>query len=117
MTLTDRIATLQKAREAANAVLQEIERQNDADLTSSGPERREPVRQRAKNQIRLIDIEIRNLTAAGNAIALDPLVVDRLDVLAARLDQAIQINALIDLGTTSLIAVLNAVSEVRETLA
>ena len=117
MTNEMRIKKLKQARTAAKKVRDEILRQDDVDLTSSGPERRAPVLQRAKNQVRLLDIEIRNLEAAADEIELNELQVDRLDVLAVRLDKAIVANALTDLAMASLTAVLNAVSEVRETLA
>ena len=95
---------LTKAAAAAKKVRDEIKRVDDEDLTSSGPERRAPVLQRAKNQVRLLEIE------------LTELQVDRLEILATRLDKAIMANALIDLAMSSLTAVLNTVSEVRETL-
>lgn len=116
MTNTERVAKLRKARLAAVKVRDEIQRQDDNDLTSTGPERRAPVLQRAKNQVRLIDIEIGNILASADEIKVDELQVDRLQVLAERLDRAIVANALIDLAMNSLTAVLNAVSEVRETL-
>ncbi len=117
MTNNERIIFLTKAAAAAKKVRDEIKRVDDEDLTSSGPERRAPVLQRAKNQVRLLEIEIRNLLAADDEIELTELQVDRLEILAARLDKAIMANALIDLAMSSLTAVLNAVSEVRETLA
>ncbi len=117
MTNNERIIFLTKAAAAAKKVRDEIKRVDDEDLTSSGPERRAPVLQRAKNQVRLLEIEIRNLLAADDEIELTELQVDRLEILAVRLDKAIMANALIDLAMSSLTAVLNAVSEVRETLA
>jgi hypothetical protein len=108
---------LRKAREASDQVRQEIERLNEDDLTSSGPESRAPTLTRARNQIRLLDLEIRNLLAADDSVELDETQVKRLNVLAERLDKAIEKNALLDAAGATLTAVLNAVSEVRETLA
>ena len=110
-----RVEKLMKARAAAVAVRDEIDRLDSApDALASRIVKRSATRQRADNQIGKIDLELISLAATGVSITLDPAMVDALDKLASKLDDAILAGALLDIGLSALKSVLETVAHVRD---
>ena len=111
----ERIKNLSKARAAAVAVRDEIDRlDSDPAALSSRIVQRRPTRQRADNQIGKIDLELISLAATGVSITLDPAMVADLDKLARKLDGAIVAGALLDIGLTTLKSVLDTAAHLRD---
>jgi hypothetical protein len=116
MNATDTIALLKKTRAAAQAVKDEIERQNRMGGDPDAAARRRPILQRATSLIQDADEQIDDLEASQVSVNLDPTALDKLTTLAAELDAKIAANALLNLGLDSLTQVLNSVSEVKNAL-
>jgi hypothetical protein len=106
VSTTDRIAQLTRARDAAQAVVDEITRRNTDDPNPSRIEQRRPNLLRARGQVRDLNRIIDNAEAATKVVAV-----------AERLDEAITGSAFAVAGMTGITSVLNAVAAVRETLA
>lgn len=117
MNASERITRMKNTLAAAEAIQAEIERRNEGDTNPLRVEQREPLLQRAIIEVRDTRRKIRDLEAALVDVALDDAAVARLDRQAAKLDDAIRANALVDLAMGSLTTVLNSVKDVRATLA
>jgi len=118
MTRVERMEGLQKARQAAQAVRDEIDRLNAGDPVASRQQEREPDRRRAIAQIRLLERVIDNLEAAGvgGDLDLNQASLAELDNLAGELDDAIRTSALVNVGLDTLGAVLTKAVRVKDIL-
>ena len=118
MAREERIRRLEAALKAAQAVVEEIDRRNEDDPNSSRQQQREPVRQRAVQDVRLLQRMIGNLEAAGvgGSLDLDLSQVMELDGLAAKLDGAIRQQALAELALDSVRKVLDSVERVQDVI-
>jgi hypothetical protein len=118
MMRQERIRRLETALKAAQAVVDEIDRRNEDDPNSSRQQQREPVRQRAVQDVRLLQRMISNLEAAGvgGSLDLDLSQVMELDSLAARLDGVIRQQALAELALDSVRKVLDSVERVQDVI-
>jgi hypothetical protein len=118
MVREERIRRLEAALKAAQAVVDEIDRRNEDDPNSSRQQQREPVRQRAVQDVRLLQRMISNLEAAGigGSLDLDLSQVMELDSLAAKLDGAIRQQALAELALDSVRKVLDSVERVQDVI-
>jgi chaperonin cofactor prefoldin len=118
MVREERIRRLEAALKAAQAVVDEIDRRNEDDPNSSRQQQREPVRQRAVQDVRLLQRMIGNLEAAGvgGSLDLDVSQVMELDSLAAKLDSAIRQQALAELALDSVRKVLDSVERVQDVI-
>jgi hypothetical protein len=113
----DRIAQLSQARDAAQAVVDEITRRDTKDPIPSRIERRRPNLLRARGQVRDLNRIIDNEEAATKVVTVDEGDVDRLIALAKKLDKAIAGSAFAVSGIGAITSILNAVAAVRDTLA
>lgn len=118
MMRQERIRRLEAALKAAQAVVAEIDRRNEDDPNSSRQQQREPLRQRAVQDVRLLQRMIGNLEAAGvgGSLDLDLSQVMELDSLAAKLDSAIRQQALAELALDSVRKVLDSVERVQDVI-
>jgi len=114
---TKRIQLLKTARAAAQAVKDEIERQNAHTIDPQVRARREPILQEAITMIQDADENIDNLEASQVGVDMDGAALDKLTELGQKLDRQIATNAFVNLGIDSLTEVLNGVSGVKTALA
>lgn len=116
MVREERIRRLAAALKAAEAVRDEIDRRNEEDPNSTRQQQREPVRQRAVQDIRLFERMIENLEAAGvgGSLDLEQSKVEELDRLAAKLDEAIKEQALAGLALDSVRKILDSAEQVKD---
>lgn len=113
----DRIAQLSGARDAAQAVVDEITRRNTQDPIPSRIEQRRPNLLRARGQVRDLNRIVDNEEAATKVVTVDEADVDGLTALANKLDKAIAGSAFAVGGMAAITSILNAVAAVRDTLA
>jgi hypothetical protein len=116
MTTSERLLHLQTARDAAQAVLDEITHLNDIDPVPTNVRKRLPVLRRARNEIADLDLMIGDIDGDAEPVSLDAIQVEQLDILAARLNDSIRQDALTGLALESLTRVLQGVQDVRVTL-
>jgi len=116
LSAQDKIELLKKARAAAQAVKEEIERQNQNEIDPDAVAQREPALQRAIIEIQDADEKVDDLEASQLSVQVDDSDLDRLTRLAADLDAKIASNALLNLGVESLTTVLNGVANVKSAL-
>jgi hypothetical protein len=116
MAREERIKRLSAALKAAETVRDEIDRRNEEDPNSTRQQQREPVRQRAVQDVRLFQRMIENLEAAGvgGSLDLDKAQVEELDRLAEKLDAAIQEQAMAGLALDSVRKILDSAEQVRD---
>ena len=117
MSSADRLARLKKARAAAIAVQEEMERRNDNDPTPANVLKRAPILRRADQDVTDLDLLINDLEGDMQPIALDADEVDKLDRLAARLNDVIARDALVGIALETVTRVLETAAEVKTALA
>lgn len=115
MTTAERLAHLQQARAAAAAVRDEMNSRNDRDPAHIL--NRAPILRRASNELTDLDLMINDLEGATEPIALDPILLAKLDALSTELDGAIAADGLVGLALGSVTRILEAVQEARDILA
>ena len=112
----DRIAQLKKARDAAQAIIDEIKKRNISDPFPPRKELRKVKLLEAVGDVRDLDTIIDDEQAATLIVSVDPDDVAELQTLAGKLDDAITGSILQTKGLTTITTVLNAVSSVRDKL-
>jgi hypothetical protein len=117
MDTDERVKRLKQARAASAAVKDEIIKQTDLDPRPSVMLKWSPVLRRAWAEVTDLDLMINDLDGVTEPVPLDESLLANLDRLSAQLDAAIARDALLQLGVDSAVRVLDAVKEVRETLA
>lgn len=117
MDAADRISRLKVARSAAEAVRDEMNRRNDSDPRPSNVLKRAPILRRADARFTDLELIINDLEGTPAPIVLTPDQVANLDRLAAKLDAAIERDALIGVALDSVTGILNAVTDVKDALA
>jgi len=117
MSVAERLARLKKARAAAIAVRDEMNRGNDNDPSPSNVLKRAPILRRAEAELTDLDLMINDLEGDAQPIQLDADQIAKLDSLAERLDEEIARDALVDVALDTATRVLGAVTEVRGILA
>ena len=115
MSSAERLARLKKARAAAIAVQAEMERRNDSD--PSNVLTRAPILRRADADVTDLELLINDLAGDMKPIALDADEVDKLDRLAARLNEVIARDALVGVALETVTRVLETAAEVKAVLA
>lgn len=109
----DRIAQLKKARDAAQAIIDEIKKRNLADPFPQRVELRKEKLLEAVGDVRQLSDIIDDEEAAGLVVSVDPGDVDELQALADKLDNAITGSTLQVKGLATITTVLGAISSVR----
>ncbi len=117
MNTADRLARLKKARAAAVAVRDEMNRRNDSNPAAENVRKRAPILRAADAEITDLDLLINDIEDTPKPIALDADAVAELDALAERLDRAIVRDGLVGLALESVTRALEASTEVRGILA
>lgn len=112
----DRISRLEAARDAAQSVIDDIERRNSARPLPQEIDSREPTRLQAQGDVDDLDTAIRDEEAATLVVSVDRATFADLQAIAARLDRAIVRTALIAGGLATATTVLNDVAKVKGAL-
>ena len=112
----DRISQLKKARDAAQAVIDEINKRNLSDPFPPRIEQRKVKLLEAVGDVRDLNGIIDDEEAATLVVSIDPGDVDALQALADKLDNAITGSILQTKGLAAITTVLGAVSRVRGNL-
>ena len=112
----DRIAQLKKARDAAQAIIDEIKKRNISDPFPPRKELRKVKLLEAVGDVRDLDNIIDDEQAATLVVSVDPDDVADLQTLAGKLDDAITGSILQTKGLTTITTVLGAISSVRDKL-
>ena len=112
----DRIAQLKKARDAAQAIIDEIKKRNSSDPFPPRIELRKVKLLEAVGDVRDLSDIIDDEQAATLVVSVDPVDVDELQTLAEKLDDAITGSILQTKGLATIATVLTAISIVRDKL-
>ena len=116
ITPQDRIANLKKARDAAQAVVDEITRLDTEDPVPSRILQRQPKSLQAQGDVDDLSDAIDDEEAATKVVTVDEGDIAELQDLAQKLDQAIVAGALRTGGLATITTVLNGVAKVRGVL-
>jgi hypothetical protein len=112
----DRIANLKKARDAAQAVVDEIVKMDTEDPLPSHIRERQPKSFQAQGDVDDLSDAIDDEEAATKVVTVDEGDLAELQTLAEKLDRAIVAGALRGAGLATLTTVLNGVAKVRGVL-
>ena len=116
LVTSERIELLKKARAAAQAVADEIDRQNRNEIDPDVVRGREATLQHALSTVSDLDEMIENLEASMVDFAIDTDLLEKVTRQAAELDAKIRRNAILNLGIASLTEILNGAASVQSSL-
>jgi|ERR1017187_2444642 hypothetical protein len=116
VTAQQRIRHLKKARDAAKAIKERIDRRNRTEIDPDVVAAREPTRQRAVSLVQDVEEMLDDLGAAQKVVTVDTAGLENLQRLAGKLDTAITGDAFLNLGIDTLTQVLNDAASVKDAL-